>query len=351
MLAPVTHLLPLANIRRERLLPVNGRVIVRAGQKVNATDVIAEARLATEHLVLEVARGLGLPADKADKLVDRKVGEDVAEGDVIAGPVGVFARAVRAPKPGRIVAIGGGQVLLELVSRPYELRAGLSGMVTELVPDRGAIIECNGALIQGVWGNNLIEGGILTVLARNPGDELLSIRLDVSMRGAIVLGGPCTQADVIRTAAEIPLRALILSSLTPDLFPVVSQVRMPVLVLNGIGKVPMDDATYKILSTNDKRGICVNAAPWNRYNRTRPELVIPLPSSGQLTPPREADIFAPGQTVRVVQSPNRGAIATIVTLRPGVVAFPSGIRMPSAILQMENGEKATFALANLEVIE
>jgi hypothetical protein len=173
----------------------------------------------------------------------------------------------------------------------------------------------------------------------------------VSMRGAIILGGPCTQAEVIRTVAEIPLRALILSSITPDLIPAVNQLQMPVLILSGIGKLPMDDVTFKILSTNDKREICVNTAPWNRYNRTRPELVIPLPSGAQLTPPREADIFAPGQNVRLVQSPNKGAIATIVTLRPGLVAFPSGIRALSAILQMGDGEKITIALANLEVIE
>lgn len=351
MLAPVTHLLPLANIRRERVLPVNGRVLVRAGQKVSTTDIIAEARLSTEHLILEVARGLGIPPDRADKLVDRKVGDDVAEGDVIAGPVGVFARAIRAPQAGRIAAIGGGQVLIELVTRPYELRAGLSGTVTELIPDRGAVIETYGALIQGAWGNNRIEGGLLSVLARGPNEEFLANRLDVSMRGAIILAGPCTQAEVIRTAVEIPLRAMVLSSITADLIPMVNQMRMPVLILSGIGKLPMDETTFKILSTNDKREVCINSVPWNRYTRTRPELVIPLPTNGQLTPPREVDIFAPGQVVRIVQSPNKGLIATIVTLRPGLAAFPSGIRTSSAIVQMENGDKAIVALANLEVIE
>jgi len=124
--------------------------------------------------LLDVSRGLGIPVPQADKLVQRKVGEDISQGDVIAGPVGIFQRIVRAPQDGRVVALGNGQVLLELETTMLELRAGIAGVVVELVPDRGAIIETQGALLQGVWGNNLIEDGMLTVLARSPEDELTS---------------------------------------------------------------------------------------------------------------------------------------------------------------------------------
>jgi hypothetical protein len=36
MLAPVTHILPLATVQRQRVLPVPGRVLVRKGQEVAA---------------------------------------------------------------------------------------------------------------------------------------------------------------------------------------------------------------------------------------------------------------------------------------------------------------------------
>ncbi len=175
MLARVTHLLPLICIRRQRLLPAAGRVLVRAGQKVATADVIAEAKLEPGHLTVDVARGLGVTPDKADQLVARKVGEQLAEGDVIAGPVGgIISRIVRAPKNGAILAIGAGKVTLSLEGKDFELRAGMPGTVVELVAERGAVIENYGALIQGVWGNGRFDAGIMTVAVESPTDELNS---------------------------------------------------------------------------------------------------------------------------------------------------------------------------------
>ena len=46
MLAPMLHVLPLTTIVRERVLPVAGKVNARVNQRVNPTDVIAEASFA-----------------------------------------------------------------------------------------------------------------------------------------------------------------------------------------------------------------------------------------------------------------------------------------------------------------
>jgi hypothetical protein len=350
MLARITHLLPLTNIRRQRVLPVNGRVLVRTGQKVSATDVIADARLAKDHVLLDVSQGLGISTAQADKLVQRKVGEDVSEGDIIAGPIGLFQRIVRAPQDGRVVGLGNGQVLLELESTMLELRGGIAGVVAELVADRGAIIETQGALLQGVWGNNLIEDGMLTVLARSPEDELTVDRLDVSQRGAIILGGPCTRAEVFRTAAEVPLRALILASITPNLIPVAAKCSIPVLVMEGFGRLPMAGTTYKIISTNEKREICVNATAWGRSTGARPGVGIPLPAGTQIPYPRESDNFTSGQMVKVIQFPYKGQVGTLTSLCPGLTTFSNGVRAPAAMLRLDNGEQVALPLTNLEVI-
>ena len=352
MLARVTHILPLTFIRRQRLLPTPGRVLVRAGQKVTASDVIAETKVEPGHILLDVARGLSLSPDKVAPFVTRKIGEQVAEGDVIAGPVGgIISRVVRAPKDGVIASIDNGRVLLALPGKSYELRAGMAGMVAELVAERGAIIENFGALVQGVWGNNRIESGIMTVAILSPTDELTPSRLDVSMRGAIVLAGSCSNSETLRTAAEIPVRGLILSSLKPELASMAVQQSFPILLLEGFGKLPLDSKIYKALSTNDKREVCLNAVTWNRLGNVRPELIIPLPSMNAIPEPRDSDIFAPGQVVRVTQAPQKGQIATIDSLLPGLTNFPNGLHASAASLHLENGDRVACPLVNLEIIE
>lgn len=350
MLAPVTHILPLTTIRRERTLPAPGKVLVRKGQKVSATDTIAEANLAPEHLLLDISRGLGVRVEAADELLQVQAGQAVEQRDVLAGPVGLTRRVVRAPSNGRVVVAGNGQVLLEVESARFELKAGLPGTVIELLSNRGVVIETTGALLQGVWGNGGVDFGLMHVLAKSPDGILAAASLDVSLRGSVVLGGHCSDVEALRAASELPLRGLILASLATGLAPVAARVRYPVLVLDGLGRQPMNQAAFKLLATSDQREVAVNAQPWDHFRGARPEVVIPLPATGELPLPPDAVQFKPGQTVLVQRAPYQGRIGTLASLRPGQTALPNGVRAPAGDVRLENGETAVLPLANLVVL-
>ena len=236
MNASVRHILPLTTIRRERVLPVPGKVVVRKGQKVGATDVVAEARLNPEHLLLDVARGLKLSEEKADQAIQCKPGEKVAEGDVLAGPVGLAKRVVRATKNGRVILTGGGQILLEVENQPYEMKASIPGTIIELLEGRGAIVEATGALVQGVWGNGRIDFGLLHVLAISPDDVFTPDRLDVSLRGSIVLAGHCNSIEILKSASELPLRGMIFASIDIAIVSTAAKMRLPIVVIEGFAK-------------------------------------------------------------------------------------------------------------------
>lgn len=350
MQTPVNHIVGLTSIVRERLLPVSGTVLVRLGQKVSPNDVIAETNWAREHVILDVARSLHVSADVADRLIKCKVDDRIAANTEIAVGKGIFPRRIRTPREGRVVVAGGGQVLMEVGETKIELRAGIPGTIIEIVANRGAVIQTAGSLVQGVWGNGRIDSGLLVNIAEKPDGVLTAARLDVSLRGSILLACMVKDAETLQAAGDLPVRGLILSGLYPSLIQVAREMRYPIMVTDGFGPLPMNSAAYKLLSTNIKREVTINAEVYDRYSGARPEAIIPLPISSDPPAPREVETIAPGLQVRMRRPPALGMIGVIVEVKPGLTLLPSGLRAPSAEVKLENGETVLTPLVNLEVV-
>lgn len=350
MYAPTLQITPLAYIQRKRMLPVPGRITVRKGSKVAATDKIAEADLEPAHILFDLVRGLGVPEGEVQQYLQRQPGMEVNEGDILAGPVGLARRVVRASRPGKVVMAGGGYLLLQLKSQPFVLVAGLSGTVTELHSDWGVTIETTAGLIQGVWGNGRLGVGGLSVVAKSPDEELTPARLDMSLRLSVMVGGYCSSADVLRLAEELPLRGLILASMSSALVPYALKMRCPLILLEGFGRLPMSEPAYRLLSTSEHNEATVNAEPWNRLTGSRPEVYLSVPEGSRPLETEEAETFQLGDIVRVVRSPLHGQIGEISSL-PGMASLANGILAPSAMVTFQNGEKMLFPLTNLEVLK
>lgn len=350
MLAPVLHILPLTTIVRERTLPLAGTVNVNVNQKVSPTDVIAEARFAREHVLFDVARTFEVSIRDADKMIKVGRGDRLAEGSLVAESTGMFKQAIRATRPGRVMVVGGGQVLMEVGDARIELRAGMPGIITRVIPERGVVIRTAGALIQGTWGNGRIDNGLMTNKIEKPDDLLTPDLLDVSLRGSVILGGHVRDQETLRAAAEMPVRGLIVSSMTSGLLPTAMQMRYPILVLDGFGAMPMNSAAFKLLTTNDKREVTVNAEHFDRYSNNRPEAIIPLPVQGEPEEPGDYVAFGVGQKVRMRRAPHAGMIGSITNLPEGLSKLESGLRAPSAEVKLENDTNVLVPLVNLEVV-
>lgn len=347
---PLTHILALTRIRRARLLSIRGQVHVRNGQKISATDIIASGNPGNGHLLLDIRRALNLNRpEQLENILQRKAGDRLQKDDIIAETGGLFKRVMRAPAAGQIVAISGGQILLEIESKPVEIMAGMAGIVIDVIPERGAILEADGALIQGVWGNGKTGQGMLLDVARSPEETFTRQCLDVSMRGAVVLGGKCSDPDALKVGNDLPLRGLILGSMTADLIPTAKNAAYPIILTEGFGSIPMNAQAYKILSTNEKRDTCLNAPVWDPFSGERPEVTIPLPASGETA--QETGEIEVGKTVRVIQIPHVGKVGVVTALLPEPLVFPSGLRAPAAAIRLENDEQVSIPLMNLDVLE
>jgi hypothetical protein len=350
-LAPTTHVIPLTMVRRERRMPAPGTILRRAGERISAIDVLAEAEPGPRHFFIDIARGLGVPEREVPKHLVHERGVRIEAGEVIAGPVGISRRTLRAPANGRIVGIVGSRVLFEVSGGKYELRSGFPGAVTATDGSQSVTIETSGALIQAAWGNGQHDFGVMRMLAASPGDRLLPEQMDLDLRGAIVIGGICEASAPLHQAKELSLRGLILGSMPADLVPVALRLPFPILLTEGFGRLPISPPAYRLLSANAGREAAVDARLPTPYDVLRPEVIIPLPATQDLDLPEETFVLSPGMQVRVLRAPFHGAVGTIREVLSQAVAFPSGVLARSATVDLEGIGTATVPLANLEILQ
>jgi hypothetical protein len=325
---------------------------VHIGQELNASDVIAEGTPLGKHILLDLRRALNISKpSEVNKMITCKVGDHLQKEDIIAETKGLFRRIVRAPQDCTISTISGGQVLIELKNESQPLLAGLPGRVIEILPERGAIIESHGALLQGVWGNGGIGEGLLVIMSDSPDTQLTAANLDVSMRGGMIVAGYCDDAEALKIAETLSLRGLILGSMTAKLLPAAEKLPFPVILLEGVGRTPINPTAFAIISAHDRRVVAMNATNWDSFAGDRPEVLIPLPARGE--PSREADIHREGQMVRVHGTPYSGKIGTLLRIYPGAKTIANGIRAQAGDVRLDdnNKQEVCLPLMNLEILQ
>lgn len=358
MSLPLNSFTPLARIRRSRVFPAPARVLVRKGQQVEPDDAIAEATLAPRHLSLDLAAGLSQPASEIERYLQFGVGAVISQGDVLAGPVGYSKRVVRAPLPGKIVRIQQGELVLQVTTQPGVLRAGLPGEIVELVEERGAVVELLAALVQGVWGNNRSAYARFVFLAENPEDQLTLNPGDKRLAGAILVGGACLQAEVLRTAQAAGAAGLLVSSLGSDLYEPAEAAPFPIVIFEGFGSFPVPAPIFELLASigsqpEEGHFMALDARPWDRTGNTRPEAILPRSRNVEsgVIPIHQPDLglIHPDQMVRLLGHPYLGRRGRLVDL-PGPSRFASGIQGFGATVRLNDGTEILLPLTNLEFI-
>jgi len=350
MSSQMTQIYPLTLIQRNRLLPVPGEINVRPGQKVHPSDVVAQATIPSRHYLVDVGRVLGArTADAAESLITRKPGETLEKHDIIAETGGLFSHVIRTPGPGRIVSIHNGRVLIEAESEQIEIKAGFAGQVSRVIAERGVSIETYGALVQGVWGNDRIGFGPLTVDENCLDGELTSAGLGITTRGTVILAGVCASEDILSLAESVGISGLILGSMPAAMIPTVQVLPFPVILLSGFGKMGIDEVSRQVLETNAGREVSINAMRWNRLTGDRPEIYIPLPAEAE--PAITDSAYSVGQKVRVHSGAYAGRVGSIEQIMPGLTQLPSGLRSSSARVRFDQRSSDLFPLVNLDIVQ
>jgi hypothetical protein len=346
-------MMPLTLIRRERLLPVPGEVLVQPGARVEPLDIVAQAQVGGQFRTFEIARLLHVPPSQAMRYLKKGMDEAVKAGEIIASRPGLPARHVRSPVDGTIADIDDrdGRVAIEVASQPIQLPAFLKGIVGNVLGDRGVVVETAGAMIQAAWGIGGEAWGVLRSVTESADEPIKASSIDVKAHGSIVVGGGWIVASALEQAQHLQLRGLITGSIEGDLIETAQSMPFPIIVTEGIGRVAMAAPIFDLLKSQEGREASISAETCVRWGVKRPEILIPLPS--ETRPPAPSAVGSPltvGARVRVVRGPNMGRVGTVSAIPARSQRIETGVRAQGAEVVFGPNATVFVPFANLELL-
>jgi len=348
---PQTRASSLTAIRRQRMLPLRGKVVVTVGQRVEPWDIVAQAAVPGGYRIVEVAQVLKIQESDIGQYLLKREGDDVKAGEPIAARRGLFRRAVRSPVDGFLVGTGAGRVLIEADTTVLELQAGMRGRVSSVRRNWGATIETVGSIVQGVWGNGREGHGVLKTLADSPQSMLTRENIEVGFQGAVILAGQGMTAEALEFAEEVQVRGIVVGGLEASLLQSAMAVPFPIIVTEGWGTIPMSPIIFDVLKSNDGREISLSGQVQAGWERVRPEVIVPLVAKE--VPPEDSVANLPlreGVTVRLLRQPYVGATGTVVAFPAVPRKLESGVTFRGAEVELAAGERVFVPFANLELI-
>jgi hypothetical protein len=350
---PETRAMPLTLIRRERMLPVPGKVLVGSGEKVQPTQVVAQAEISGEVRIVNVARLLRVPVSRVARFIKVREGDDVTTNTVIAARGVLPGGRVLSPTDGFVYRVdkAHGRILIKVVTKPFQLTAYLGGSVVNVLSGRGVVIETTGAVVQTTVGFGDESFGVLQVVAHDPADILRAKSIDVTAHGAIVVGGAWIDEAALQQASQLQVRGIIAGSMDGRLIDLARRMPFPVLLTEGLGRIPMSRPIFKLLSSQSGREASLSALTQTRWGVRRPEILIPLPvdTKPALATPLGTPLTV-GARVRVIRGSLQGATGNVVGILDRSVQTDSGARVHGAEIELETLGKMFVPFANLEIL-
>lgn len=359
-------------VKKRRILPLKGEVLVKVGQLVGPEDVVARTQLPGPAELVNVANQLNVePADLPEKMIKTE-GDSVEQGEVIATSksfFGLFKSEATSKMTATIEKINTvtGQVLLRGPSIPVEVKAYTSGKVVEVIEREGCVVETWGAFVQGIFGIGGETNGELTMACQSPDQQLTPDLITADMAGKVIVGGNRVTSDALKKAIALGVRGVVAGGfddqdlrafLGYDLGVAITgteKLGITLIVTEGFGNIDMAPKTFELLVSQVGKLACINGATQIRAGVIRPEVIIPLDQlptaeDEQAYARQEIQGLTVGSPIRVIRAPYFGHIGTVSALPSEQHVLESGSR--ARILEVDfDGQKAIVPRANVELIE
>tara|TARA_B100001079_G_scaffold203290_1_gene176913 strand:+ start:510 stop:1637 length:1128 start_codon:yes stop_codon:yes gene_type:complete len=359
-----------AKVEKNRRLPIKGEITKQVGDLLKPEDVVAKTDLPGNVQMLKVANVLNIgPADVPDMMLVGE-GDKVNKGQMIAeteGLFGFFKSNVKSPIDGTVESISDvtGQIVMREAPIPVEVDAYMSGVVKEIIPDEGVIVEADAAFIQGIFGIGGESRGTMEILVENREQELTTDLLNESHKGKIVVGGSFVNLETYKKALSLQIAGIVVGGFNYyDLEEILGytlgvaitgseDLVTSLIVTEGFGNIRMGSRTFDLLNKENGKFVSINGATQIRAGVIRPEIVIPLQESEiPETSVYQSDDrgIGEGSLVRIIRAPYFGKMGEVVSLPPELQQMESETMVRVAEVKIDSGV-LNIPRANLEMVE
>lgn len=358
-------------IQKTRILPIPGEVTVKKGDVVKADIVVAKTQIPSDVVTINVVNILGIePQDIYDYML-KKEKDSIEQDEPIAQNKPLlkwFRTVVKSPIIGTIDNISNitGQVILRKPPRLLELKAYIDGVVSEVIPNLGVVIETEATFIQGILGVGGETYGELKVISKSPDDELHAEQITDEHKDKIIVGGSFTDYNTLKKAIDKGVKGVIVGGINAkDLNPLLGyelgvavtgdeDIPLTLILTEGLGKIGMANRTFELLKMRDSCPASINGRTQIRAGVMRPEIIIPVTKDMKEmpTPKMVAETgVREGDEVRIIREPYFGKLGRVKDLPPELKEIETGAKVRVMDVELADGTVVTVPRANVELIE
>ena len=355
-------------VRRERRLPLKGRVMVRRGEPVAADQVVARCELPGNVQTVNLASRLSLDPARVPAALLKPVGTPVQSGEPIAEARSLFGlvrNTVNAPATGTLESVSSvtGQLILREPPIPVEVTAFVEGTVHEVLPDEGVVVEARCAFLQGIFGVGGETWGEVEIAVEGPDRDLEPGALRAGHRGKVVVGGAYVSHAALMRARELGVAAVVVGGfddrdlrqlLGRDLGVAITgaeEIGLTLLLTEGFGRIRMADRAWQLLQRFTGRRASISGATQIRAGVMRPEILIPHAEAAAARGGSSDQGLEIGLALRVIRQPWFGRIGKVVELPSELHELESEAQVRVVVVEFsDDGTRAVVPRANVERI-
>src|SRR3989338_2090872 len=363
-----------ATVRKNRVLPLPGKTLVKVGDRVEAETVVARTDMPGKVFSVNVAGRLSVPPGDVPKYMVKKKGETVEKDGIIAESksfVSWLKATCFSPIKGTIESVSTitGQVLLREPPKPLEVPAYIDGRVIDVTEGEGVGVECVASFVHGIFGIGGETVGPLEIAVKSPDEPVSLNSITKEHRGKILVGGSLVRLDALEKAVKTGVKGIVVGGIFDedlkdllgyDLGVAITgseHVGLTLVVTEGFSGINMAQKTFELLKKNAGAKASISDATQIRAGVLRPEIIIPLrdeTGKGNVLKPEDAKTgggMKAGDLVRITREPYFGKLGKVKNLpvQPQVIETETKVR----VVEIEFPDCSTVVIprANVEMIQ